>query len=106
MLCSFDISGKGSLKYIMQRSLSMSRFLELCEKVRDQLKTWMEARNRVLAHLNSIQNLVGQLETLQRCCGSHNLLGVVGELPLCVQLLEVKLVQAMERAFSAALKEK
>ena len=79
---------------------------EQCKKACEQLKTWKEARDRVLAQLNSIQNLIGQLETLQLCSHGDTLLGVVGEHPLCVQLLEAKLVQAMERAYTSALKEK
>ena len=76
-----------------------------------QLKTWKESRGRALAQLNSINNLAGQLETLHRCrsggCGRQNsLLGVVGDHPLCVELLECKLVQAMERAYAYAAKEK
>ena len=88
---------------------------EQCKKACEQLKTWREARDRALAQLNSIHNLIGQLETLHQC--SHggvdpasdrgNLrLGVVRDHPFCVQLLEAKLVQAMERAYSSALKEK
>ena len=105
---------------------------EQCKKACEQLKTRREARDRGLAQLNSIHNLVGQLETLHQCSSGGvdpasdlvsrrgvrvwlrettsdrgNLrLGVVREHPLCVQLLEAKLVQAMERAYSAALKEK
>ena len=79
---------------------------EQCKKACCQLKVWKEARDRALTQLNSIHNLVGQLETLQQCSGSDNLLGVVREHPLSVQLLEAKLVQAMERAYSSALKEK
>ena len=82
---------------------------EQCKKACEQLKTWREARDRALAQLNSIHNLVSQLETLQQCSrrGADNVsLGVVREHPLCVQLLEAKLVQAMERAYSSALKEK
>ena len=79
---------------------------EQCKKACEQLKTWKEARDRALAQLNSIHNLVGQLETLQQCSCSDNLLGVVRKHPLCVQLLEAKLLQAMERAYSSALKEK
>ena len=77
-----------------------------CKKACEQLKTWKEAKDRALAQLNSIHNLVGQLATLQLCSHSDNLLGVVREHPVCVQLLEAKLVQAMERAYSSALKEK
>ena len=79
---------------------------EQCKKACEQLKTWKEARDRALAQLNSIHNLIGQLETLQQCSCSDDLLGVVREHPLCVQLLEAKLLQAMERAYSSALKEK
>ena len=89
---------------------------EQCKKACEQLKTWREARHRTLAQLNSIHNLVGQLETLHQCSrggmdpasdrGGNLRLGVVREHPLCVQLLEAKLVQAMERAYSSALKEK
>ena len=79
---------------------------EQCMKACGQLKAWKEARDKALAQLNSIHNLVGQLETLQRCSSSSSLLGVVREHPLCVQLLEAKLVQAMERAYSSAIKEK
>ena len=82
-------------------------------KALEQLKTWNESRDRALAHLNSINNLAGQLETLHRCrsggCGPHRRdrhLGVVGERPLCVELLESKLVQAMEKAYACAVKEK
>ena len=79
------------------------------KKACEQLKTWREARDRALAQLNSIHNLVSQLKTLQQCSqhGADNVsLGVVREHPLCVQLLEAKLVQAMERAYSSSLKEK
>ena len=79
---------------------------EQCKKACGQFKVWKGARDRALAQLSSIHNLVGQLETLQQCSGSDSLLGVVREHPLCVQLLEAKLVQAMERAYSYALKEK
>ena len=90
---------------------------EQCKKACEQLKTWREARHGALAQLNSIYNLVGQLETLHQCfhhsggvdpASDHgNLrLGVVRDHPFCVQLLEAKLVQAMERAYSSALKEK
>ena len=89
---------------------------EQCKKACEQLKTWREARDRALAQLNSIHNLVGQLETLHQCSRGGGVdpaldrgnlsLGVVREHPLCVQLLEAKLVQAMERAYSSALKEK
>ena len=88
---------------------------EQCTKVCEQLKTWREARHRALAQLNSIHNLVGQLETLHQCSRGGmdpasdrgNLrLGVMSEHPFCVQLLEAKLVQTMERAYSSALTEK
>ena len=79
---------------------------EQYKKACEQLKTWKEARDRALAHLNSIHNLAGQLETLQQCSRSDSLLGVVREHPLCVQLLVAKLLQAMEKAYSSALKKK
>jgi hypothetical protein len=99
--------GKGS---ILDSIMSGDFLEEQCKKACEQLNIWREAKDRALAQLNSIHNLVGQLETLHQC--SHggvadNLtLGVVREHPLCVQLLEAKLVQAMERAYSSALKEK
>lgn len=89
--------------------MSGSLLEEQCKKACEQLKTWREARDRALAQLNSIHNLVGQLETLHQCSHGDDAdlsLGVVREHPLCVQLLEAKLVQAMERAYSSALKEK
>ena len=81
------------------------------------MKVWKEAKSRVLAQLNSIHNLASQLETVQSCwsraaaaTGSdhsrHNPLGVVSQHPLCVELLEAKLVQAMEKAYTSAMKER
>ena len=83
---------------------------EWWDKAQDQVKVWKESKSRVLAQLNSVHNLVGQLEALHSCLprstGPSHCLGVVGEHPLCVELLEVKLVQAMEKAFVRAMKER
>lgn len=82
---------------------------EQLRRAREQLGAWRESRDRALTQLNSIHNLVSQLETLQQCSGAtgqSHLLGVVGEHPFCVQLLQAKLVQVMERAYMCAMKEK
>ena len=81
---------------------------EQWRKAYELLKTWKESNDRALAQLNSIHNLAGQLEALHNCTGSshRDLLGVVGEHPLCVELLEAKLLQAMERAYACTVKER
>ena len=110
-------SGKGSPRACTWLLYTMTTHANPLEgqwrKSLEQLKSWKESRDRALAQLNSINNLAGQLETLHRCvrsggCGPHRdrLLGAVGEHPLCVELLEFKLVQAMESAYACAVKEK
>ena len=91
--------------------MSLYRLEELWKKAHEQLTTWKESRDRVLAQLRSIHNLAGQLETVHKCTSvtgqsSSDVLGVVAKHPLCVQLLEAKLLQAMERAYNCALKER
>ena len=96
-------------KYIyvwLAKTMSGHALQEQLKKAHEELRTWREARDRAVAQLGLIHNLVNQLETLHKCRAGHHLLGVVAQHPLCVQLLEVKLIQAVERAYTRAMKEK
>ena len=81
------------------------KLFKLLEKTQSQLELWSESHKMALAQLSSISNLTEQLEALQRCEGSDNL-GVAGQHPMVVPLLQTKIVQSMERALGYVHKER
>ena len=68
--------------------------------VNAQLSEWKFHVEKVLAQLASLSDLVNQLDALKR-----NKLGVLSR-PQVIPLLEVKLIQAMEKALCHIQEEK
>lgn len=71
-----------------------------------QLQLWTKSQEKAVLHLSSLANLIEQTETLHNCLGKPAKLGVLSQQPLAVQLLEAKLIQAMERALRLVAREK
>lgn len=81
-------------------------FEDVLQSVHGQLQLWTKSQEKAVLHLSSLANLTEQVETLHTCLDKPSKLGVLSQQPLTVQLLEAKLIQAMERALSFVTREK
>lgn len=71
---------------------------------RSQLQLWDHSRDRAVAQLSSIANLVEQLAAVKRCHGGR--LGVLSHHPQVVVLLQAKITLSMEEALHFVEREK
>lgn len=88
----------------MSRHQKQQKLLRLLGNARSQLQLWDHSRDRAMAQLSSIANLVEQLEAVKRCQGGR--LGVLNHHPQVVVLLQAKITLSMEEALHFVEREK
>ena len=92
----------------MAAATKRRKVLELLREAQQILQEWEDRRQKIVAQLHSIQNLLSQQKAMENCCkysrcsgesSAGSKLGVLAEFPsTVVTQLQVKILASMERA--------